>query len=102
MALGELGTLARSGQPVILVVFNDAALDLIRAQQLRAGKQVYGTEFANPDFIQIAKSYGIDGYRVTSERQCAEAVAAAIAAQRPALLEAIIDPASYPTTPPVN
>jgi acetolactate synthase I/II/III large subunit len=102
MTLGELGTLARSGQPVIMVVFNDAALDLIRAQQLRAGKQVYGVEFANPDFMRIAEAYGIDGYRVNSEEQCAAAVAAAIAAQRPALIEAMIDPVSYPTTPRVN
>src|SRR5262249_28211179 len=69
MTLGELGTLVRSGQPVIVVVFNDAALDLIRAQQLRAGKQVYGTEFANPDFMRIAEAYGLDGYRVASEEQ---------------------------------
>jgi acetolactate synthase-1/2/3 large subunit len=99
MTLGELGVLARLNLPVIVVVFHDAALDLIRAQQLRAGKPIYGTEFANPDFVQVAEAYHIDGYRVTSEAQCAVAVAAALATRRPALIEAMIDPASYPTTP---
>jgi acetolactate synthase-1/2/3 large subunit len=102
MALGELGTLVRTGQPVIVVVFHDAALDLIRAQQLRAGKPAYGTEFANPDFVRIAEAYGIAGHRVASEQQCDAALAAAFAARRPALIEAMIDPISYPTTPPVN
>jgi acetolactate synthase-1/2/3 large subunit len=99
MTLGELGVLARLKLPVIVVVFHDAALDLIRAQQLRAGKPTYGTEFANPDFMRVAEAYHIDGYRVTSEAQCAAAVGAALAARRPALIEAMIDPASYPTTP---
>jgi thiamine pyrophosphate-dependent acetolactate synthase large subunit-like protein len=99
MTLGELGVLARLKLPVIVVVFHDAALDLIRAQQLRAGKPAYGTQFTNPDFLRVAEAYQIDGYRVTSETQCASAVATALATRRPALIEAMIDPASYPTTP---
>ncbi len=99
MALGELGVLARLKMPVIVVVFHDAALDLIRAQQLRAGKPMYGTEFTNPDFVQVAKAYGIAGYRVTSEARCADAVATALATRGPTLIEAMIDPVSYPTTP---
>ena len=99
MTLGELGALARLKVPVIVVVFHDGALDLIRAQQLRAGKPMYGTEFMNPDFVQVAKAYGIAGYRVTSEAQCADAVATALATRGPTLIEAMIDPVSYPTTP---
>jgi acetolactate synthase-1/2/3 large subunit len=100
MVIGELGLLARLQTPVIVVVFNDGALDLIRSQQVRAGKHVYGTEFVNPDFTQIAAAYQIDACRVSSEEECAEAVRAAVAAARPALIEALIDPVSYPTAPP--
>lgn len=99
MVLGELGLLARLGVTVIVVVLNDGALDLIRSQQVRAGKPVYGTEFVNPDFVSIAAAYGIDTYRVRSEEVCAEAVTSAIAAGRPTVIEAMIDPISYPTTP---
>jgi len=49
--------------------------------------------------MRIAEAYQIDGYRVADAAQCAEAVGAALAAGRPALIEALIDPASYPTTP---
>ena len=85
--------------PVIIVVMNDNALDLIRSAQVRAGKPVHGTEFLNPDFALIAAAYGIEFYRVVNERETAQAVAAAIAGKEPALIEALIDPASYPNTP---
>lgn len=99
MVVGELGLLTRLQTPVIIVVFNDGALDLIRSQQVRRGKHVYGTEFVNPDFMQIAAAYQLNAYRVSSQEECAEAVKAAVAAARPTLIEAMIDPASYPTTP---
>jgi acetolactate synthase-1/2/3 large subunit len=99
MAMGELGLLTELRLPVITVVMNDSALDLIRSGQRRAGKPVFGTEFINPDFTQIAAAYDLAFYRVTTETECAEAVRAALAAGQPALIEAMIDPVSYPTTP---
>ena len=100
MVMGELGLLARLQTPVIVVVFNDSALDLIRSHQIRSGHPVYGTEFISPDFVGIAQAYGLQAYRVASEAACAAAVQAAVAAGRPTLIEAMIDPVSYPTTPP--
>ena len=99
MVLGELGLLARLNTPVIILVMNDNALDLIRSAQVRRGKQAYGTEFANPDFGGIAAAYGLDAYRVSNEAECAVAIKTAVVADRPALIEALIDPVSYPTTP---
>ena len=100
MVVGECGLLGQLGTPLLVVVFNDGALDLIRSKQIRAGKHVYGTEFVNPDFLKIAEAYQIDAYRVSDDASCAEAVRAAVAAARPALIEAMIDPAGYPTAPP--
>ncbi|HEX9922986.1 MAG TPA: thiamine pyrophosphate-binding protein [Anaerolineae bacterium] len=99
MVMGELGLLTRLQLPVIVVVFNDAALDLIRSQQIRAAKPVYGTEFSSPDFVSIARAYQLQAYRVTTGVECAQAIRAAIVAGRPTLIEAMIDPLSYPTTP---
>ena len=99
MAMGELGVLARLGTQVIVVVMNDGALDLIRAQQLKANKPVYGTEFNNPDFVRIAEAFGIRAVRVTEQERLGVNVTAALARQGPTLIEAMIDPVSYPTTP---
>ena len=99
MALGELGLLAELGLPVIVVVMNDNALDLIRSGQQRRGKAVFGTEFANPDYEAVARGFGLAFYRVTDREACTSAAREAVAGRRPTLIEAMIDPISYPTTP---
>lgn len=99
MTMGELGVLARLKLNVIVVVMNDGALDLIRAQQLKAGKPVYGTEFSNPDFVSIANAFGVRGVRVASQEECSRQVSAALTRRVPTVIEALIDPVSYPTTP---
>lgn len=99
MALGELGLLAELELPVIVVVMNDNALDLIRSGQRRRDKPVFGTEFVNPDYEAIARSFGLTFYRVADEKACASAVREAVASGRPTVIEAMIDPVSYPTTP---
>ena len=99
MVMGELSLLTELDLPLIIVVMNDSALDLIRAAQHRAGKPAFGTEFTNPDFSKIADAFGLDFYRVADEAACAAAVQAAVAKRGPVLIEALIDPISYPTTP---
>jgi acetolactate synthase-1/2/3 large subunit len=99
MVMGELALIHELQTPVIVLVFNDAALDLIRSAQVRARRPAFGTEFSNPDFVQVAAAYGIEGERVQDEAGCAAAVERALAAGRPYLIEALIDPVSYPTTP---
>ena len=99
MCLGELSVLARLNLPVIVVVPVDNAIDLIRSHQLRQGKEPHGTEFPAPDFCAIAAAHSIASARVTSPKECDEALSRAVAARAPFLLEAYIDPIGYPTTP---
>lgn len=98
MVMGELGMVAELGLPVITVVMSDNALDLIRSHQKRSGKQPYGVEFTNPDWMQIASAFDIDGYRVSTTAELQNAILAALSNRKPALIEALIDPISYPTT----
>ncbi|MEZ4727904.1 MAG: thiamine pyrophosphate-binding protein [Caldilineaceae bacterium] len=99
MVMGELVVLAQWQLPVIVVVLNDSAIDLIRSHQVRAGKPVYGTEFPSPHFAQIAAAYGLASAQVRSEQEYADALATALAGGRPMLIEVMLDPSSYPTTP---
>jgi acetolactate synthase-1/2/3 large subunit len=99
MILGELNTVARLAAPVTIVVFKDNALDLIRSHQNRMGKPTFGTEFQAPDFVRIAEAHGITACRVSDEESCKEAVERAVNSNRPALIEANINPSTYPTTP---
>ena len=99
MTLGELGTLAEAGGPVLVVVFKDDALDLIRSHQRRAGLPPFGTEFRGPDFARIAEAHGIEGVRAADPSAVTKAAERTLQTRAPLLIEAVIDPAAYPTTP---
>ncbi|MFT5193630.1 MAG: acetolactate synthase-1/2/3 large subunit [Cellvibrionaceae bacterium] len=99
MVSGELNLITELGVPVIIILMHDAALDLIRSAQNRSGKETYGTVFTNPDFQKIAEAYGILSRKVNTAEACQAAVAEAIEQNRPMIIEALIDPISYPTTP---
>ena len=99
MMMGELAIVAQRQIPLLIVVLNDGAIDLIRAQQVRAGKPVYGTTFESPNFSQIAGAYGLPSARITSTAQLAQEIAAFTASSGPRVIEVMLDPISYPTTP---
>ncbi len=95
MKMGELAVLARLPNPVIVVVMKDNLLSLIRSHQLRAGKPAFGTDFVSPDFVAIARAYGLQACQVTTGEQCAGAVASAVRRREPTVVEAVVDPAGY-------
>ena len=99
MVIGELGLLKRLQTVVIIVIMNDSALDLIRSAQNRVGEETFGTEFVNPDWLQIAQAYDITAVRVTTEEEIETAVKQAISDNSTLIIDAQIDPISYPTTP---
>ena len=98
MVMGELALLVDHNLPVVVVVMNDAALDLIRSAQQRRGRSVFGTEFTNPDYEYIARAYRLDYRRAQSAEDCGQAIQYARASHKPLLVEAMIDPIGYPTT----
>jgi acetolactate synthase-1/2/3 large subunit len=99
MVMGELALLRDLNLPVVMVVMNDGALDLIRSAQVRRGQPIFGTEFVNPDFEFIARGFDLEFFRVSDRATCTEAIGQAVANGRPTVIEALIDPIGYPTTP---
>jgi acetolactate synthase I/II/III large subunit len=95
MNLGELSLLDEMKLPVIIVLLNDAALNLIREGQIRSQYPVFGTEFVNPDYEAIAKGFGLSFYRVHNEATLTKSIRMAVVARKPALIEVLIDPAGY-------
>lgn len=98
MVMGELGLLVERQLPVLVMVMNDSALDLIRSAQRRRQKPAFATEFLNPDFGDIAKAYGLAYRRVESRAECDGAIRDGLAALAPMLIDVMIDPVGYPTT----
>ena len=72
MNVQELETAARMKVPIIVVVWCDKDLGLISLKQLdEFGKTGY-TEFDNPDFMYLAKSFGAIGHHVKSVKEFEE------------------------------
>ena len=72
MNVQELETAVRMGLSIIVVVWVDNDLNLISTKQKHEfGKSVF-TKFDNPDFVQIARSLGAQGFHVKSVREFSE------------------------------
>ena len=96
MALAELETLARLQLPVVVVVFNDSLLSLIAVKQDPDGHG--GSEavaYRPTDFAAIARACGVASWSVDSASGFTEAMQEALDSGTPALIDVIVDPASY-------
>jgi acetolactate synthase-1/2/3 large subunit len=89
----ELATAARYEAGVIFLVVNNGMYGTIRMHQERHyPERISATDLTNPDFAQLARSYGAFGERVTATADFAAAFARAQAFGGPALLELDVDP----------
>jgi acetolactate synthase-1/2/3 large subunit len=92
--VGALTTAVELGIPVVWVLFNNFCFATIRSVGATYFKNTYGTEFTtpdgvpyNPDFVQLARSFGIQSARVEEPGDIAPALKNALAANVPYLLE---------------
>jgi acetolactate synthase-1/2/3 large subunit len=87
-SLGELATQRQHGLNVVSIVFNDCAFGNVkRTQEQVFGGRLLASELLNPDFVALARSFGIDAERVQTADQLEGALRSALAARAPALIE---------------
>lgn len=93
MSLYELGTISYNDLNMIILLFNNSRLGMVRELQDR----YYGKSNAvdldkNPDFIRLCDAYDIKGVRITSDSELEDAFEKAIRHKGPFLLECVVDP----------
>lgn len=66
MNFSEIETAKRLGLSFIIIVLNDSMLKLEVQQMNKLFGESYGVTFQNPDFVQLATSYGIKGTRASN------------------------------------
>jgi acetolactate synthase I/II/III large subunit len=87
----ELATAAQYDIGLITVLFNNEAYGNVRRdQEQRFGNRLIGADLANPDFMDLARAFRIDGHRVRTPEELKPVLTAAVAAGRPALIEVAI------------
>lgn len=95
MCTAELGTAVQYGCKLVVVVFNDACLTLIRAKQRRRQFANAGVDFSPGNFASIAEGFGCAAFRVERPEDLRAAFTAALAAPGPAVIDVVVDPVAY-------
>jgi acetolactate synthase-1/2/3 large subunit len=65
----ELETALRVGTPFVTLIFNDGGYGLIEWKQLNQYGESNFVKFNNPDFLKLAESMGVKGYRVQTTEE---------------------------------
>ena len=93
MNLTELSTIAYYDIPVIVVIFNNGTLGMVRQwQTLFFGHRYSQTTLdRGPDFMKLAEAYGLPGRRVDTMAGFTEAYEEAVRACKPCIIECMLD-----------
>ncbi len=93
MNLTELSTIAHYNIPVIVVIFNNGTLGMVRQWQTLFFGQRYSqtTLDRGPDFMKLADAYGLSGTRVDTIEAFEAAFESAYAAGKPCIIECMLD-----------
>jgi acetolactate synthase-1/2/3 large subunit len=94
MCLPELATLRRYNVPVKIVLIDNQNLGMVRQwQELFFSERYSATNLAdNPDFVGIARAYGIEAFRIDAPAGAHETIARFMNARGPALLHCACHP----------
>jgi acetolactate synthase-1/2/3 large subunit len=92
MTIQELGTIWQNKAPVKIVLMNNNFLGMVRQwQQLFFDKRYSSTELTNPDFITIARGFGIQGKKVSVRKELDAAISEMLDSEGPYLLEVTVE-----------
>ncbi|NJL40434.1 MAG: acetolactate synthase large subunit [Leptolyngbyaceae cyanobacterium SM1_4_3] len=87
----ELETALRVGTPFVTIIFNDGGYGLIEWKQLNHYGESNFVHFTNPDFVKLAESMGLKGYRIESSTDFIPKLKEALAQDVPAVIDCPVD-----------
>jgi acetolactate synthase-1/2/3 large subunit len=102
--IGELATLAQQNPWLVLIVFNDGGYGVLRAIQDSHEQRRAGVDLLAFDFSRVAASVGIEHRLVRAVGEFDDALAAALTAHVPSVIEVdmtAIGPMPQPFVPPL-
>ena len=93
MTLGDLETIGREKLPIIVLLLNDDAYGNIRQEELyKLGEGRYtGVDFTEVDYLEVARSLGLEGTIVRKASELKDAFDKARADNKPHMIEVKLD-----------
>src|SRR5215831_18403406 len=95
MTLAELQTARREKLPIIVLVFDDEEIGLIRVKQEIKGLAPHGVHLGGVDWEKLGQAFGADAIVVETEQALSNALCAALKSNRTTIVAARIDPSGY-------
>ncbi len=94
MNIQELSTAVKYNLPVKVAILNNGYLGMVRQwQELFCDKRYAHTLLdGNPDFVQVAKAYGAEGFLVESKKDVIPVIEKAISIDGPVVIDFKVDP----------
>ena len=91
MTLQELGTIMQSEVDLKMIILNNQFLGMVRQwQQLFHDKRYSFVNIASPDFVQVAKGYGIAGANISKREKLEATIAEMVKHKGAYLLEVMV------------
>jgi acetolactate synthase I/II/III large subunit len=91
MTIQELGTIMQSEVDVKIIILNNRFLGMVRQwQQLFNDKRYSFVDISSPDFVLVAKAYGIAGRRISAREEIIPALSAMLAHKGSYLVEVMV------------
>ena len=91
MSVHELETAKRERAATVNIVFRDGGLGSIQWKQMAKFGRTTGTEFGNPDFIELAKAFGVRGFRVERPSDLQAVMEDALESNGPTVVDIPVD-----------
>jgi pyruvate dehydrogenase (quinone)/pyruvate oxidase len=97
MLMGDFATAVKYRLPVKVVIIKNNTLGMIKWEQMVfLGNPEYGVELQPIDFVKFAEACGGVGFRCEKPDEVRPALEAMLQSERPAIVEAIVDPFEPP------
>ncbi len=91
MTIQELGTIMQSGVDVKIIILNNEFLGMVRQwQQLFHDKRYSFVDITSPDFVMVAKGYGIEGKKIEDRSDLKNALSEMLNHKGSYLLEVMV------------
>ncbi|MEL7350292.1 MAG: acetolactate synthase large subunit [Cyanobacteria bacterium P01_A01_bin.116] len=87
----ELETAHRLGTPFVTIIFNDGGYGLIEWKQASQFQESSYIKFNNPDFVKLAESMNLKGYRIESVEDFVPTLKEALSQTVPTVIDCPID-----------
>jgi pyruvate oxidase len=102
MTMADFITAVRYKLPVIVVIFNNGKLGMIKFEEEVQGHPDYGTDLVNPDFAKYAEACGGLGITVGQPSEIRPALTQAFQSNKPSVVNVGVNPNERPMPPKVT